>query len=580
MLFIVGKHFKLLPVVIATILVLMALIQLQYSELVISRSFLRPLMATSMDNLRPVSKRPLLNVLWIIFDDLRPALGVLDDPIALTPHLDQLGERSTVFTQTFAQYPLCGPSRISILTSRRPDTLLSYFNGFPINQTGRFVTFPEYFKGHGFVTASFGKVFHIEDDILPDWPRTWSLKPWFPSQEHSSVESECSRAQGQARFKLVCPVDLSVNPSAFFADQEMVQQVSGFFKSWTSQTRTHANRRFFAAVGMHLPHVPLKFPASYLSAYPLHRVDPMPDLEVGNFSAEVLQYTRRLFRKWGFLGPNVDPSRFDRLFRHQFKQHYYAAVSYVDRQIGVLLKSLVAEGLDESTIICLSSDHGFALGEHGLIGKQYIYDVTTRVPWMVRYPSDRGSLRDFSLVSLQDLNKLATQSRRQPLKTIPYLVESLDIFPTLVDLAGIPSPRHCPHFNGKLSRIKPLCVEGTSQAPLILDHPTHDSGSSLQNRSHRVAYSLTTRGELMGRQKRNISVIIYSARNERYRYLESFAFDLSSYSPLFNQSLKRELFDLVNDINELKNVMGTQNYNRIADMFSSQIRINFDVKKD
>eukprot|EP00094_Tigriopus_californicus_P005649 TCALIF_05446-PA protein Name:"Similar to NAA25 N-alpha-acetyltransferase 25, NatB auxiliary subunit (Homo sapiens)" AED:0.06 eAED:0.06 QI:638/0.81/0.83/1/1/1/12/101/1433 len=460
-----------------------------------------------MSNSNPILKpRVPLNVLWIIFDDLRPALGVLGDPIALTPHLDQLGEKSTVFTEAFCQYPLCGPSRISVLTSRRPDTLLSYFNGYPINQTGTFVTFPQYFKEHGVVTASFGKVFHVEDDILFDWDRVWSSKPWFPSQNHSSVESECSRAQGQAQFKLMCPVDLSTHPSAFFADNELVRKVSEFFRNWAETARSNRDQSFFAAVGMHLPHVPFKFPEPYLSAYPLERVKPMPDVENVDFSPEIRQYTRRLFRKWNFLGKNLDPSRFNDRFRHQFKQHYYAAVSFVDRQIGTLLKSLVAAGLDENTIICLTSDHGFALGEHGLIGKQYIYDVTTRVPWMIRHPSASGSLRNFSIVPLEQLHRVASQTRRRPLKSVAQPVESLDIFPTLADLAGIPAPPRCPVFNGMLSRKQPLCVEGTSQAQEVLDHSYPNP--RVTNRSLRVAYSLTTQGQLMGRQKRNISMII------------------------------------------------------------------------
>ncbi|CAG0888723.1 unnamed protein product [Cyprideis torosa] len=154
------------------------------------------------------------NVLLFIIDDLRPLLGSYEDPLAVTPNIDRLANKGATFSKAYAQQALCAPSRNSLLTSRRPDTLRLYDVGSYWRQVaGNFTTLPQYFKEHGYYSVSMGKIFHPGRSCnhSDDMPYSWSQPPYHPPAQSFKNSAVCSSgsANSTERFRnLVCPVDV------------------------------------------------------------------------------------------------------------------------------------------------------------------------------------------------------------------------------------------------------------------------------------------------------------------------------------------------------------------------------------
>ena len=231
------------------------------------------------------------NVLFLVADDMRPWLGAYGDADAASPNLDALAARSLLFNRSYVQQAVCGPSRISFLTSRRPDTTRLYdFKSYWRIHAGNFTTMPEAFKSAGYESRSFGKVFHpgapsggkvapkhfswIPDEpahTANDWPFSWSAPPFLPSAQTDKNSPTCNASVAQqqgnssARFSnIYCPVDPKLEPQGTLPDIQTMEAVVKFLHSrdWASAPP------LFAAVGFHKPHVPLKFPIECASLPP------------------------------------------------------------------------------------------------------------------------------------------------------------------------------------------------------------------------------------------------------------------------------------------------------------------------
>ena len=413
------------------------------------------------------------NILLVVVDDLKPALGSFGDSSAVTPNLDQLAARGTAFTRAFAQQAVCGPSRTSFLTSRRPDTTRLYdFHSYWRQHAGNFTSLPQHLRERGYTTASMGKVFHpgIASNHSDDQPYSWSRPPFHPPTQRYKNTAVCPGMNGANHSNLFCPVEVAEQPGGSLPDLETVAAALAFLQE------PH-QAPFLLAVGLHKPHVPHKFPREFLAFHPLSSVHLAPNPRVPPGLPPVAWAPWRAIRAredvaasgpgWPW-GPMED--RMARLVR----QGYYSAVTYMDRQVGRLV-----EAVDADTVVVVASDHGWALGEHGEWAKFSNYEEATRVPVILAVP---GELEGFQAVDLAEevgeweactnsanrgcREELVARHRRRPGRVVEAVVELVDLFPTLVDLAGLPALPACPSPSTGVM----LCTEGRSWVPLL--HPS------------------------------------------------------------------------------------------------------------
>ncbi|XP_069749590.1 iduronate 2-sulfatase isoform X2 [Narcine bancroftii] len=334
-----------------------------------------------------------MNVLFIIADDLRTSLGCYGDPVVKSPNIDQLASKSVVFKNAFAQQALCGPSRTSFLTSRRPDTTRLYdHNSYWRSHAGNYTTLPQYLKMNNFLTLSVGKVFHpgIVSNHTDDYPYSWSIPPFHPSTQKYKNAKVC-RGPGSKRYaNLVCPVDVKEMPEHTLPDIQSTDEAIHLLKSVKN-----TGSPFFLAVGYHKPHIPLKYPKEFLKLYPRKEIHLAPDPKVP------LKLPPVAYNPWTDVRSRDDVHALNisfpygpipKDFQVLIRQSYFAAVSYMDTQVGRLLDALEEHELINNTIIVFTSDHGWSLGEHGEWAKYSNFDVATRVPLMFYVPGLTATL--------------------------------------------------------------------------------------------------------------------------------------------------------------------------------------------
>ena len=367
------------------------------------------------------------NVLFIIADDLRPLLGCYGHPEIHTPNIDRFAERSTLFNRAYCQYPLCNPSRTSMLTGLRPDT-----NGVRDNHVGfrqtvpDAVTLPQYFKVHGYHTRSVGKIEHGSADLSDEL--SWSVPSWRPS--------------GRPYKGIPAWQALDV------ADDELRD---GKTAEQTIKVLDEVqDLPFFLAVGFDKPHLPYSVPKKYFDLYDTHTFKTHPAIFLP-FRHEITHYS----------GIPSDGTPLSEEKVLELVLGYLAALSYMDAQVGRVLNHLDVLGLTDRTVVIFCSDHGYHLGEHGMWGKDTLFEESLRVPLIVNVPGKLGSKAD-------------------------ALVELVDLYPTLCEACHLPIPTR---------------LEGVSMIPVI-NQPTRAWKTEV--------YS----------QTRSLSVDRRSVRTDQYRYTE------------------------------------------------------------
>ncbi|MEI6946808.1 sulfatase [Paraflavisolibacter sp. H34] len=396
----------------------------------------------------PRPKKP-YNVLFIAIDDLNNELGCYGSPVVKSPNIDRLAARGVKFVRAYNQFPLCSPSRSSLLTGYRPDVTGIYElqTHFRKNLPG-VVTLPQLFKNNQYFSARVGKIFHygvpgqIGTNGLDD-SLSWSLRvnPYGRDkvEESKVVNLTPDRGLGSAL-------------SYYIADGADNEQTDGRIADEAIQLlQQKKDEPFFLAVGFFRPHTPYVAPKKYFDLYPLESIPLAKSVE--NDLADVPDAA--LFTKPAHWGLNEDAQK-------QSRRAYYAAISFMDAQVGRVLDELDRLKLTENTVVVLWSDHGYNTGDHGQWMKQSLFEKSARVPLIISVP---GGVKG---------------------KASPRTVELLDIYPTLSELAGLRSPQK---------------VQGTSLVPL-LKNP--EAAWNLP------AYTQVKRRDLMGR----------SVRTERWRYTE------------------------------------------------------------
>ena len=441
-------------------------------------------------------KKP--NILFIPVDDLRPSLGCYGDSVAVSPHIDKLAEEGMVFERTYCQQAVCNPSRVSLLTGLRPDTLRVWDLRTQFRHTlPDAVTLPQYFKAHGYYVYGIGKIFH---NIFPDTV-SWTEKPHvegFPfdpdavylNEENLMRQEEKKKeyiAEGVDRvdqlghwyIKTVSTENADVDDDAYF---DGAQTTAALQKMEELATR---DEPFFMAVGYYRPHLPFNAPKKYWDLYdrrqiPLaaHQSVPanMPEYAI-NRGNELRSYEDMRDLPFPENG-SLDMER-QRLLKHG----YYASVSYIDAQIGRLVDKLKELDIFDNTIIIIWGDHGWKLGEYNAWCKQTNYETDTRVPMII-----------------------AGAGVRARGQSCERLTEFVDIYPTLCEMAGLEVPGY---------------LQGHSVAPLLQD-------PGLAWKSAAFSQFLQGRFGRMHTNHEGKQYMGYAMRTERYRYIEWYAWEAES----------------------------------------------------
>lgn len=443
------------------------------------------------------------NILFIAADDLRLELNCYGQTHVKSPHFDRLAAEGILFDRAYCQQAVCHPSRASVMTGKLPDTLgvTSLYTDLRI-AAPEVVTLPQHFRKHGYIAESYGKIFHNGHGHHGD-PGSWSVPPHRFGEGQQYMLEENREAKRLNRIKLADaeaagrslngpkngpPVESAKNAYSAYSDGAMMENAREGLKRLAAHSQP-----FFLAVGFSKPHLPFNAPEEFWSRYNRKGVklpdNPYPPADAPSYAL----HTNGELRSYSGV-PRKGDIHDDLTL--ELRHGYYACVSYIDSLLGDLMQDLDELELKENTIIVFWSDHGFKLGEHSLWHKHTNFELDCRVPLMISAPSYRSGRRTGSLVEL------------------------LDVFPTLCDLAGLPIPED---------------LEGTSLRPIL-----KDPEKSLRQ----FARSQYPRGrDIMG----------YAIKTDRYRYVEWT--DINS-----GDVMARELYDHFNDGQENLNQAENPSY--------------------
>ena len=362
------------------------------------------------------------NILFIAIDDLAPALRCYGNLIAKTPHIDRLAASGVRFDRAYNQLPLCNPTRASVMTGLRPDTIKVYdLDRHFRDEVPKAITLSQTFMRNGWWAGRVGKIYHYNVpasigtdgfDDPPSWQETVNPKGRDKADEALIFNAEPHRK-------------ISAALSWLAADGADEEQTDGMIATEAiKMMQAKRGQPFFLGVGFFRPHTPYVAPRKYFEMYPLKdmRLPYAPKGDRDDIPTAAFAHNCP-----------VPHYGLDELTLRKALQAYYATISFVDAQVGRLMAALDRLGLVDNTIVVLWSDHGYHLGEHnGIWQKRTLFEQASRTPLIIRAPGARGN---------------GTACTR--------IVEFVDIYPTLTDLAGLKPPKD---------------LEGRSLRPL-LDNP-------------------------------------------------------------------------------------------------------------
>ena len=445
------------------------------------------------------------NVLFLAVDDLRPALACAGDPHAKTPNLDALAKRGTVFTRAYCQQAVCSPSRSSLMTGRRPDTtkvydLVTHFR----THMPDVVTIPQHFMANGYVARGVGKIYHGGYDDKPSWSAPWEGSKGRGFGPEGQRVLANAKAEAREKKQDVTRVRGLPYEAPDVADEYLND-------GWTANRGIELlnelkDKPFFLAVGFAKPHLPFVAPKKYWDLYDPATLPkaphPAPPVGAPKYSLTNSGELR------AYVGIPKDPAPVTAEQERKLVHGYYAAVSYMDAQVGRVLAELDRLKLRDNTVVVLWGDHGWHLNDHGQWCKHTNYEVATRSALIMSAPGQK-----------------VTDAK------CDRLVEFVDIYPTLAAAAGLPAPAG---------------VEGTSFAPL-LDDPTRAWKTA--------AFSQYPRGPVMG----------YAMKTDRYRLVEW-------RDRKTGEAKEYELYDHKTDPGENVNVAGRPEYKELVATLAKELK--------
>ncbi|MCD4709954.1 MAG: sulfatase, partial [Bacteroidales bacterium] len=356
---------------------------------------------TNRSSLRP-------NILFIAVDDLRPELGCYGKELISSPNIDRLAAEGTRFDRSYCNIPVCGASRASLMTGLRParNRFLSYFTRADEDAPG-ITTLSGHFRNSGYYAISNGKVFHHGDDAIESWDEIWhpvsNSTSW---RDYTILENILQDTADRYRGP---PFERADVPDSTYKDGKTAKKTIQDLHRLREK-----DQPFFLATGFLKPHLPFNAPEKYWKLY-----DGKVKLPDNNYPPE--NAPKESLHNFGELrdysgvppdGPVTDD------FAQELIHGYYACVSYTDALIGQILDELKRLELERNTIVILWGDHGWNLREHGLWCKHCNYETSLHTPLIVRVPG--------------------TEQVQSSLEIVEYV----DIYPTLCELAGLKVPEH------------------------------------------------------------------------------------------------------------------------------------------
>lgn len=439
---------------------------------------------------------PKLNVLFVMADDLRPELASFGSP-AVTPNFDRLAKRSVQFDRAYCQQALCNPSRSSMLTGRRPDTLKLWHNGLHFREKNPDITtLPLWFKEHGYTTRCVGKIFHNWHTKVKGDPRSWSAPEFLHYANHGD---DAAVVTGELPPNLASPSPRKYTNVPLYECRNVPDEAYYDGRVANEAVRVMREVReqpFFLAVGFWKPHSPFNAPQKYWDMYDRAKLPPLNPVRPTG-APDVAFHDGRELRG---IPPNQVTFTPEQVA--EIRHGYFANISYLDAQFGKVLDELDRLKLTERTVIVFAGDHGYHLGEHTQWAKTSNFEYDARVPLFVATP------------------KSASAGQRTS-----SLVELVDLFPTLVDLCGLPRPEG---------------LEGTSLVPVLNDVSKSVKPAAFTQHPRPSYFDREPSGEpaAMG----------VSVRTARVRYTEWRDWKTK-------KTVARELYDAQKDPTELRNAI-------------------------
>lgn len=430
------------------------------------------------------------NVLLICVDDLRPELNCFGKDYIHSPNIDALADRGRAFHRHYVQAPTCGASRYALLTGRYGGGGNgALFDRSKMVKAGKSIppAMPQWFRDRGYTTVSVGKVSHHPGGYGgPDWndtdqveiPGGWDRSP-LPAglwKTPRGVMHGLANGQVRSNKKNTMPVfesaegDDAIYPDGMITDQAIAEM---------KQLAAEPNKPFFLAVGIIRPHLPFGAPAKYMQHYKESQLPAIPHPE--RPSGKTTWHKSGEFGRYNAWDrdPNTDAE-----FATDVRKHYGACVSFADALVGKIVKQLDDLGLQENTIIVLWGDHGWHLGEHAVWGKHTLFEESLHSPMIICHPG-----------------------MPSPGQKTNAMVETIDLFPTLCDLTGLPIPE---------------ALHGVSLKPILnsADTTGHDAFSyqndatTIRTPTHRFILHKSGATELYAHDAQQNKPFVNEASNE------------------------------------------------------------------
>ena len=498
------------------------------------------------------------NILFIAVDDLKPLLGCYGNTLVKSPNIDRLAKMATVFNKNYCQQAICGPTRASLMTGSRPDVTKIWNLTTQMRDVNPdIVTLPQYLITQGYTTSGIGKIYHPSSAIGGVDPVSWSI-PYLKSKESDFPAELGLPANGQyqlpeTKARMTPDIiaerkqqnkDLAANdenpksikgPSTEcldVPDNAYQDGVNALLAKNQIIALSKSDKPFFMAVGFSKPHLPFVAPKKYWDLYNRE------DMPIASFQEHSKNGPLIAYHQSGELRNYLDipeyatlPADSLRIGLKLEKQKelihgYYAAISYMDAQVGILLNTLESLGILDNTIIVLWGDHGWHLGDHDLWHKHTNFEEATRAPLIIAGPGIKSG---------------KTNS----------LTEFVDVFPTICDLAGVTIPKN---------------LDGKSLKPLMLNNKAKGKEFAISQYPRKLK-----KAEMAKLGYTDAKMMGYSLRTNQYRY--TIWMNNFNSKEAFNESqvYASEMYDYVKDPLEKVNVVNDKNYTSISASLKSKM---------
>ena len=466
------------------------------------------------------------NILFIIVDDLNTDEAAFGNTAVYTPNIDLLAQEGIQFTNTQCSWPVCGASRASFTTGTYPETNGVMNLSTKIRDVSpNIVTIPQYLKEIGYTSEAVGKIYDhrcIDEDY--DYPTSWST----PYNKNYTYPAEYGPfVKGQ--YRVPFPEEYIKGPSTEKGPEGVLDDGYGDGQvALDAVARLEkfkkGDKPFFLAVGFRKPHTPFISPKKYWDMYDINNIDissyqALPvgtsNLALNNNNGEIKGYddVRLLTSDQTTSGEftasiTIDGKTFDKVLQEDKQKElimgYYAAISYIDAQIGIVMKSLEDNGFKDNTLVIFTSDHGFTLGDNGMWAKHNILNNTSHVPFIIVDPSRGASIE-------------------------PRAVQLIDIFPTICDWLNI---KDLEQFQGN-SMLSPVPSDAVFPANLAMTRFKKSGKIGYSFKRDNYRYTLWTR---------------QSAKLDKYSTMVPVEEELYKYDS--NLSQEADLVNLINDPSE------------------------------